>query len=179
MPLDPYGSHMKKLAMPFAFLVVTLAVATLPPGARAAPPDPALASRVIQLVNAARQQRGLAAVVMNQTLMQVAQALADDLAQRRTLSHVDSSGRGIGQRFLAADYVYSLADEAVAAGQGAPETMVAALLSQPGNRDTLMNPDARDAGVGFAARPQDAAAGGIGTYWVIDLGLQVERGPGP
>jgi len=167
------------LARHLASLAAALVIATLPLAALAAPPDPMLASRVIQLVNQARQQRGLMPVVMNEQLMQVAQALADDLAQRRTLSHVDSAGRGIGQRFLAANYVYSLALEAVAAGQPTPETMVAALLSQPGNVDTLMSPDVHDAGVGLALRPEDVATTGIGTYWVIDLGLQVQRGPGP
>jgi len=170
---------MNTLAKALAPLACLIAIVVLPLAAVAASPDPMMASRVIQLVNQARQQRGLAPVAINQNLMQAAQAFADDLARRRTLSHVDASGRGIGQRFLAVDYVYSLADEAVGGGQPTPEALVAALLTQPGNSDTLMNPDAHDAGVGFAARPDDTPSVGLGAYWVIDLGLQVERGPGP
>jgi uncharacterized protein YkwD len=170
---------MNTLAKALAPVACLLAIVLLPLAAAPAAPDPMMASRVIELVNQARQQHGLAPVVMNQKLTQAAQALADDLARRRTLSHVDASGRGIGQRFLAVDYVYFLADEAIGGGQPTPEALVAALLTQPGNGDTLMNPDARDAGVGFAARPDDTPSAGLGTYWVIDLGLQVERGPGP
>jgi uncharacterized protein YkwD len=170
---------MNTLAKVLAPLACSIAIIILPLMAFAAPPDAMMASRVIELVNQARQQRGLAPLVMNEKLMQAAQAFAVDLAQRRTLSHVDASGRGIGQRFLALDYVYSLADEAVGGGQPTAEALVGSLLTQPGNADTLMNPDARDAGVGIAARPDDTPSVGLGTYWVIDLGLQVERGPGP
>ena len=138
-----------------------------------------LEEKASQLVNQARQQSGLPPVVMDQKLMQVAQALADDLARRRTLSHTDASGNGIGQRFLAADYVYALADEAVSGGQPTPEALVAALLSQPANRDTLLTSGGHDAGVGYVFRHDDTGGIGLGTYWVIDLGLQVERGPGP
>lgn len=170
---------MKSIAKLWAALACLTAVLVLSGAAAAAPPDPMMASRVIQLVNAARQQNGLPPLVMNQKLMQVAQALAEDLAQRRMLSHIDAAGKGIGARFLAADYVYSLADEAISGGQPTPEAAVADLLSHAGNRDTLLNPGVRDAGVGLAVRPEDVATTGIGTYWVIDLGLQVERGPGP
>jgi uncharacterized protein YkwD len=170
---------MNTLAKALAPIACLIAIVVLPLTAAAASPDPMMASRVIQLLNQARQQRGLAPVVLNQKLMQAAQGLAEDLARQRTLSHVDAGGGGIGQRFLAVDYVYSLADEAIGGGQPTPETLVAALLTQPGNVDTLMNPDVRDAGVGFAARSDDTPSVGLGTYWVIDLGLQVERGPGP
>ena len=170
---------MKTIAKHFAALACLIAALVLSETVPAAQPDPMMASRVIQLVNQARQQSGLPPVVMDQKLMQAAQVLADDLARRRTLSHVDSSGNGIGQRFLAVDYVYALADEAVSGGQPTPEEMVAAMLSQPANRDTLLNPGVHDAGVGYVFRPDDAGGIGLGTYWVIDLGLQVERGPGP
>jgi uncharacterized protein YkwD len=170
---------MKTIAKHFVGLACLIAALVLAETVGAAQPDPMMASRVIQLVNQARQQNGLSPVVMDQKLMQVAQALADDLARRRTLSHTDASGNGIGQRFLAADYVYALANEAVSGGQPTPEALVAALLSQPANHDTLLNPDAHDAGVGYVFRPDDTGGIGLGTYWVIDLGLQVERGPGP
>ncbi|HXQ65972.1 MAG TPA: CAP domain-containing protein [Alphaproteobacteria bacterium] len=170
---------MKTIAKLFAALACLIAALVLPQTLPAAQPDPMMASRVIQLVNQARQQSGLPPVAMDQKLMQAAQALADDLARRRTLSHMDSSGNGIGQRFLAVDYVYALADEALGGGQPTPETLVAALLAQPDNRDTLLNPDVRDAGVGYVFRPDEMGGIGLGTYWVIDLGLQVERGPWP
>ncbi len=170
---------MKTIAKHFVALACLIAALVLAETVVAAQPDPMMASRVIQLVNQARQQNGLPPVVMDQKLTQVAQALADDLARRRTLSNADASGNGIGQRFLAADYVYALADEAVSGGQPTPGAVVAALLSQPANRDTLLTPAAHDAGVGYVFRPDDAGGIGLGTYWVIDLGLQVERGPGP
>ncbi len=162
--------------VPLLSLILVLSAA---PIARAAAPDPMLVNRVVALVNEARQQQGLAPVVINGKLMQVAQAFAEDLASRRTLAHTDAEGRDIGQRFMAADYVYSLANEAVYGGTSSPDEAVATLLSQAGNRDALLNPAAHDVGVGYAFRPDDTANLGLGSYWVIDLGTQVERGPGP
>ncbi|MFI4986649.1 MAG: CAP domain-containing protein [Alphaproteobacteria bacterium] len=170
---------MKTIAMrlvPLACLIVALLAA---PFARAAPPDPMMASRVVELINQARQQQGLSPVAISQKLMQVAQAFAEDLARRRMLAHTDGNGNGIDQRFMAADYVYALADEAVFGGSANPDEVVATLLSQPGNRDSLLNPTVRDAGVGFAFRRDDTPNVGLGSYWVIDLGVPVERGPGP
>jgi uncharacterized protein YkwD len=170
---------MKPFAKLGAFIVCLAAVIVLSETTAAAPPDSPMASRVIQLVNAARQQSGLPPVVMNEKLTQVAQALADDLARRRVIAHTDAAGKGIGERFLAVDYVYSVAVEAVSVGETTPEAAVGNLLSSAANHDTLLDPDVREAGVGIVVPPGDPANGGPGTYWVIDLGLQVERGPGP
>ena len=167
---------MAKLSLSVACLMAVLLICETAPEAA---PDPSLTSRAIQLVNAARQQNGLPPLVLNEKLMRAAQALADDIARRRVIAHTDAAGKGLGERFLAVDYVYSLADEAVTVGESTPEAAVGDLLSQPGNRDNLLNADVRDVGVGIAAPRDRSASGGTGTYWVIDLGLRVERGPGP
>jgi uncharacterized protein YkwD len=141
--------------------------------------DTAMAGRMIAAVNQARQQAGLGPVAPNVKLGQVAQALANDLAARRMLTHIDTKGRGIGDRFLQADYVYSVADELIAGGRPTPEDVVAQWLASPADRDNLLNPAVQEAGVGIAFRSEDVAVGGLGNYWVLDLGLGVERGPGP
>lgn len=166
----------------YAVLGYLIAALASSAAAMASQPDPLVAAKMIQALNETRQQAGLAPVALNPRLMQVAQSLAADLAARQILSHIDSGGNGLGDRFVRADYVYAVADEALADGGPAPDAVVAQWLASPLDRDSLLNPEVRDAGVGYAVGPAGTPGlnpSGPRHFWVLDLGLAVERGPGP
>lgn len=138
-----------------------------------------MAQRMLVLVNHARAAAGLTPVALEPRLMQVAQAMAQDLARRRTLAHEDGQGQGMAQRFTAAGYPYAIADEDMAAGRMTPQETLADWMASPLHRDNFLNPAVRDAGIGYVYRPDDRPGSGLGYgyYWVLDLGVQLVRSP--
>lgn len=157
-------------------LVLALAA---PTRAQQAQPNPAIAARMIDLVNQARRQAGLPPVALNASLTRAAQALAEDLAARRILSHRDSKGAGLDARFVQAGYIAAVAVELVAGGRATVEETVADWMSNPDNRETLLTPTVSDAGVGYSVRADETETTGLRYYWVLDMAQAVERGPGP
>lgn len=138
-----------------------------------------MAQRMLVLVNQARSKAGVPSVVLEPRLMKVAQAMAQDLARRRTLSHEDAEGHGIAQRFTLARYPYAIANEDVAAGRNTPQQTLADWMASPLDRDNILSPAVHDIGIGYVYRPDDRSASGLGYgyYWVIDLGVQLVRSP--
>ncbi len=160
---------MAAAAMRF-LLLACLVTATLPASmSRAGGPDPTIAAELITLVNAAREREGLVPIKIDARLMQAAQGLADDLAERGTVSHADRHGGRPPERFAQVGYRYAVAEEAVAAGETSCAAVIAAWLASPSHRAILLAAEARDAGVGHAFRADDPHR--LGQYWVIDLGL--------
>ena len=159
-------------------LLACLAAAPLPASAaRAGSPDPAMAAELVALVNAARAREGLLPVKIEARLMQAAQGLADDLAERGTVSHADRRGGRPPERFAQVGYRYAVAEEAVAGGQTSCAEVVADWLASPSHRAILLDAEVRDAGVGHAFRAHDTHR--MGHYWVIDLGLAAAPAPRP
>jgi len=157
-------------------LVLTLAA---PARAQQVQPNPAIASRMIDLVNQARRQAGLTPVALNAMLARAAQALAEDLAARRILSHQDGKGAGLDARLVQAGYIAAVSVELVAGGDATVEETVADWMSNPDNRETLLTPTVSDAGVGYFVRADETEQTGLRYYWVLDMAQAVERGPGP
>ncbi|HLI11548.1 MAG TPA: CAP domain-containing protein [Alphaproteobacteria bacterium] len=156
-----------------------LLLGTLPAAVAAELPNPMVTNHMLAVVNQVRERAGLNPVAANPQLMGIAQSLANDLAARRGLSHVDSQGNGIGKRFTQAGYIYAVAVEAVAGGSASAEETVNQWMAEPQNRDVLLNPAVTDAGIGYAYRADESNNRGLAYYWVLDLGSAVERGPGP
>lgn len=157
---------------------LVLALAT-PAPAQQAQPNPAISARMIDLVNQARKQAGAPPVALNANLTRAAQALAEDLAARRVLSHQDSKGAGLDARLVQVGYIAAVSVELVAAGRATVEETIADWMSHPDNRETLLTPTVSDAGVGYFVRADETAETGLRYYWVLDMAQAVERGPGP
>lgn len=177
--MDVPGNAMMKIVTRGALLGCLVLASAAPIRAQQTQPNPAIAARVIDLVNQARRQAGLSPVAPNGALMRAAQALAEDLAARRTLSHVDSKGTGLDARFVQVGYIAAVAVELVGGGRATAEETVADWMANPDNRDTLLTPAVSDAGVGYFVRADESERTGLRYYWVLDMAEAVERGPGP
>lgn len=125
----------------------------------------AVAQEIIQLVNQARQQQGLPALVHNSALANAAQAHSDDMAQTETLSHQGSNGSEFWERASAAGYNMTTGAENVlyrfdASGVGAFEQW----RSSPPHNANMMNGNYREIGIGFST-----SASGL-VYFTMVLG---------
>lgn len=146
----------------------TLALAT-PAGARDDAATYRLAERLVSAVNAVRARAGLSRIALSPHLGLVAQALAEDLAARRTLSHEDGKGAGLAARLARAGYRYAVAVENLAAGFATPEETVAQWMTSPGHRANMLEPHVTEAGVGFVERLADRPGKGYRYYWALDM----------
>ncbi len=113
-----------------------------------------LTSREAQLVAAVNQKRadaGLLPLRWNRELSEAARWFArDSVEARSTCGHTDSLGRGPGTRLRLFGYAnLSLWGEAVVCGFTEPAAAVAAWLNSPVTASTLLDPLAREAGVGY------------------------------
>lgn len=137
-----------------------------PPAPPPQPPDPGPPDvgpglvRLLELINALRLARGMAALRQNDALGRAAQAHAGWMAAHRTMTHV---GEG--------DHVYRAqragywgpVGENVAAGQRTPAEVYSSWVNSPGHRKIMLD-DYVDAGVG-----QAVGADGL-WYWCLVVG---------
>jgi uncharacterized protein YkwD len=135
--------------------------ARIPPGPSYADPE-AIASRVLELVNAARREARTCGrdrfepappLTLAPALTSAALIHAADMAARGTLDHRGSDGTNSGDRITRAGYVWQAAGENIAAGQVDADAAVAAWLASPGHCSTLMGPFFAQTGIAFALAP--------------------------
>jgi uncharacterized protein YkwD len=150
---------------------VMLAAAYVIPGRAQAP---ALAARVLELVNAARARgahcgtRAFGAappLTLSATLGSVAEAHAADMAAHDYFEHADLSGRTPADRVRAVGFSEKLVGENIAYGPRTAEDVVQGWLESPGHCENIMDPRFLEMGVAFA--PGRASKRGL--YWVQDL----------
>ncbi len=120
----------------------------------------ALECEIVALVNQERSAgatcRGKAmppvpSLGTNTTLMGVARAHADDMAQKNYFSHTGLDGSSPFDRIEAAGYDFSAAGENIAGGNADPKaTMQQWMTSQDGHCENIMSPDFVHIGVGYA-----------------------------
>jgi uncharacterized protein YkwD len=144
-------------------------------GARAERPgvedSAAIASRVLELVNAAREtsrrcgrKRFDAAppLTLSRALSDAASRHANDMAARQgALDHRGSDGSEPAERVSQAGYRWETFGENIAAGQSNADAVVAAWLDSPGHCGNIMGPQFTQMGVAFALAP----SGNLGVYW--------------
>jgi uncharacterized protein YkwD len=160
--------HPENTGTPYEVLLGLLGVELFPPVSQPAPP--AFAAQVVELVNQQRAGAGCATLVVHDTLIQVAQAHAQDMADSDIFDHTGSDGRSSFQRLRDAGYNYRLAAENIAAGAKTPAEVVSLWMDSPGHRDNILNCALRETGVGYVAEPNDLLK--YGTYWVQTFGTR-------
>jgi len=129
----------------------------------------AFIDRVVELVNAARQQEGLEPLSPAASLMEAAQRQARAMAGSGHLSHTGPDGSTMGERAQAAGYTgWSALGEVVAAGLTSPEAAVAQWLASPEHRARLLDPAYRELGAGYYYLSDTI----YGDWWVVDLGAR-------
>jgi uncharacterized protein YkwD len=98
-----------------------------------------------------RQQNGLHLLIPDSRLNSLAQKHAEELATRRTLSHLDERGRNPRERIEGIGYRVQSSGENVAAGLTI-EAIKSSLENSPSHRQGMLRGDVRDIGVGVAER---------------------------
>jgi uncharacterized protein YkwD len=121
---------------------------------------------VVQLINAARQQEGLAPLSPTASLMGAAQRQAQAVAEASRLSHTAPDGSTVVGRVQAAGYGgWSALGEVCAAGDASPEDVVADWLASPEHRARLLDPAFREIGAGYYY----LSGSSFEHWWVVDL----------
>ena len=146
-----------------AALCATLAVAS-PVAA-----DPA--ADLLSDINAARAKQGLAPVRPAAVLSKVARAHSASMAERGFFDHRGLDGKRIADRLTDAGYGFLYAGENLSAGIENPDTVVRQWLLSPSHRDNLLEPRAREAGIGYVVAPR----GPYRYYWTLILAEPAKR----
>jgi uncharacterized protein YkwD/uncharacterized membrane protein required for colicin V production len=112
-----------------------------------APPDPADEQGMLALVNQERTSRGLPALQMDDSLVQLARSHADDMFKRGYFSHVTPEGEDPFARMHNAGITFMAAGENLAL---APTLDIAheGLMNSPGHRANILNPAFHKVGIG-------------------------------
>jgi uncharacterized protein YkwD len=118
---------------------------------------------IVASVNWHRANAGIAGVTVDSRLTSAAQSHANDMANRRRMTHTGSDGSNGGQRIWRYGYGAFTWAENVAAGQPTAEDVMRAWMNSAGHRANIMN--GRMVNIGVAA-----ARGSNGVmYWTMVL----------
>ncbi len=132
--------------------------------------DSLLENQLISLINSARADNGLPALVYNRKLSGAAIGHSIDMACHSSISHTGSNGSSITDRFTANGYSYTYWNEAIYAQPpeygGDAQAAVDWWLNDPPHRVILLSSDAQDIGAGYAY----VAGSTLGGYFTIDVG---------
>lgn len=124
-------------------------------------------SRMVELLNAYRQQNGRAPLALQGDLVRAATWMASDLAANARFGHTDSLGRGVSSRASACGYALA-AGENIAGGQGwdTAEAVIGAWTGSTGHNSNMLSSLWSEVGV---ARVY-VAGSRHGWYWALELG---------
>ena len=140
-----------------------------PPGSCTFTTSGSYPNEIVQLINQARTDAGLAALNVNAQLTAAAQAHSVDMACYSLLSHTGSDGSSIQQRIAASGYASTYSLEMIYGGYGAyPQTAFTWWINDPTHNAVIFNISIADIGVGYAY-VEDSAHG---NYYTVDLGRQ-------
>jgi uncharacterized protein YkwD len=132
--------------------------------------------RMLDGINAYRQQNGLAPLAFSGTINRAAAWMSHDMAVKRYFSHTDSLGRNPFVRMADCGYTYTTAKgENLAAGYADAASTLAQWKNSPGHNANLLGASYRAAGI---ARYYDAGAP-YRWYWTLDLGGYNDGGAPP
>jgi uncharacterized protein YkwD len=129
---------------------------------------------LLDAVNLLRTDRGLTPLRPEARLTEAARDHAGDLAAHRLRGHEGSDGALPPERATTAGYPWILVGENVATGFTSPSTVVSGWMASPPHRRILLNPDFREAGIGW--NEGDPA---VGPVWVLVVGRRRAAPEGP
>jgi hypothetical protein len=162
---------MKRLPQLFAALALALGVLGPVVPAMSAHAD-GVEDRVLELVNHERTSHGLAPVSLAPELQSAARAYAGAMAAGGFFSHDGPDGSTPQSRVEGAGYRgWTFVAENIAAGQATPDAVMAAWMNSPGHRQNLLDPRAREIGIGHVYK------GGTtyGNFWVEEFGARPDQ----
>lgn len=128
--------------------------------------------RMAEAVNYLRQQNGRPPLKLQPQLMLAAQRHAESMVQTRTLSHVGYGGTRVQDRMRLVGYETCGGGENIAFGAlQTVDDVARGWYDSPGHRQILLDPEAREMGIGRALTPDGL------TYWALDVGQRPAVAP--
>lgn len=118
------------------------------------------AEQVLSIVNARREEAGLAPLTMNYTLVSAAKVRAAETIQ--SFSHTRPNGTSCFSAIDEAGVGYSGAGENIAAGQGSADSVMNAWMNSEGHKANILNDSYSQIGIACYYDPNSA----YGYYWV-------------
>jgi uncharacterized protein YkwD len=128
-------------------------------------PSTSMAEKILTIVNQERQAQGLTTLVLNSALSTAAQKYALQMQSQLFFSHTSPDGSTFVQRDAAAGYTsWTWLAENIAYGQQSAQEVMTSWMNSPNHRANILDPKARDLGVGYAP--------GATPYWVQEFGAR-------
>jgi uncharacterized protein YkwD len=126
--------------------------------------------RVVQLTNEYRQSQKLAPLKLNSELAIAAQRHSEEMVSLDFFDHSSPDGRKPENRTAAAGYKGRYTGENIAAGSSTPEDVVRGWINSPGHRENILNPNAREIGIGYIYSASDSGRETWRYYWTQIFG---------
>ena len=140
-----------------------------PPGSCTYTTSPSYPNEIVQLINQARTNAGLAALSVSSQLAAAAQAHSINMACYSLRSHTGFDGSTLEQRIAASGYPGTSLREMIYGGYGAyPQTAFTWWINDPTHNAVVLNTSITEIGAGYAY-VEDSADG---NYYTVDLGRQ-------
>jgi uncharacterized protein YkwD len=134
-----------------------------PEAPRAVRPDQAQ-SRLLELIDRARAEAGLGALVLDPELSEAARAHSEDMRKTDIVAHVSPTTGSPEERLLRAGIVTDLAAENIGRGLS-PDEIHKGLMDSPGHRSAILMAKATHVGIGISSK----RAGDAVDYIVTEL----------
>lgn len=118
--------------------------------------DNSVASKLLNLVNKARNENGLSSLTLNSSLSNVAQTKAEDMKNNNYFSHTSPTYGSPFDMIKSFGINYKTAGENIAMGQKTAEEVFNAWMNSSGHRANILNKNFTQMGIGYTSG---------NTYW--------------
>jgi uncharacterized protein YkwD len=125
---------------------------------------------IVQLVNEARSQNGLAPVTVNLQLMTAAETHSQNMATQDFFDHTGVDGSKVSDRTQAVGYRSTFVGENIGAGYASPEAAFEGWMNSSGHRENILNPNYTEIGVGYVSLENDTGSVNYNYYWTQVFG---------
>ena len=119
---------------------------------------------LLELTNRVRTANSLRPLQWHATLAVVAQQHAEAMAYGAWFDHIDTQGRGVGERLLDSGYNYRWAGENISAGKQEAQATFDWWMQSESHRGNILKPEFTAAGFGYCFIEQDSRS--FHHYWV-------------
>ncbi|WP_337173784.1 CAP domain-containing protein [Paludisphaera sp.] len=124
--------------------------------------------QLLALHNRARKEKRRPRLSESRRLSEAAQAHAEDMAERRKMTHAGADGSTIANRVVARGYKYRRCGENVAVGHYSPELVMRGWLTSAPHRKNILG-GYNQIGLGYATDKDGTP------YWCVTFGLPATR----
>lgn len=133
---------------------------------------------LLSMLNATREEAGLAPLTEHVGLREVALAHSRDMVEHDFIGHTSPGTGSASDRVRAAGLTSGLVLENIGRGYGARE-IHRGLMESPGHRANLVNPDVTHVGIGVVAQPEGARSAFIVTQVFLRMSERVDLSGAP